>query len=116
MQRHNCSSCWRRPKTVARNWIADPEVRAPHDESTQSAAYTRALLAAGLKPDTVTRDPHDPVTPLGMAVRFDCAACVQALLAAGADARVLLPDGQTLLHEAGPSTVPLLFAAGLDCL
>lgn len=49
-----------------------------------------------------------------MAVRFDCAGCVQALLAAGADARVRLPDGQTLLHEAGPSTVPLLIAAGLD--
>lgn len=87
---------------------------AAHVGGRRAAAYIRALLVAGLKPDTVTRDPHDPVTPLGMAVRFDCAACVQALLSAGADARVRLPDGQTLLHEAGPSTVSLLIAAGLD--
>lgn len=87
---------------------------AAHVDGRQAAAYIQALLAAGLKPNTVTRDPHDPVTPLGMAVRFDCAACVQALLAADADPHVQLPDGQTLLHEAGPSTVPLLIAAGLD--
>ncbi len=87
---------------------------AAHVGGRQAGAYTRALLAAGLSPHTVTRDRHDPVTPLGMAVRFNCADCVQALLAGGADARVQSPDGQTLLHEAGADTVPLLIAAGLD--
>lgn len=87
---------------------------AAHLGAGQAGTYTRALLAAGLSPHTITRDRHDPVTPLGMAVRFNCAPCVQALLAAGADFRVRSPDGQSLLHEAGAATVPLLIAAGLD--
>lgn len=87
---------------------------AAHVGGRKAGDYTRRLLAAGVSPQTVTRDRHDPVSPLGMAVRFGCAPCVEALLAAGADVRVRTPDGQTLLHEAGPSTVPLLIAAGLD--
>lgn len=87
---------------------------AAHVGGRQAGAYTRTLLAAGLRPDTITRDRHDPVTPLAMAVRFACAACVEALLAAGADVHARDPDGQTLLHAAPPALVPLLIAAGLD--
>ena len=87
---------------------------APHVRRQRAAAYTRALLAAGLAPNTTTRDRHDPVTPLGMAARFDCGPCVQALLAAGADAQVRSPDGANLLHEAGAQTIALLIDAGLS--
>jgi Ankyrin repeat len=87
---------------------------AAHVGGRQAGAYTRRLLAAGLKPDTVTRDRHDPVTPLAMAVRFNCADCVQALLTAGAPLGAPGAGGMTLLHEAGAATVPLLIAAGLD--
>lgn len=87
---------------------------AAHVGGRQAGAYVRSLLAAGVSPHTITRDRHDPVTPLGMAVRFNCAPCVSALLAAGADMRERVPGGATLLHGAGPDTVPLLIAAGLD--
>lgn len=87
---------------------------AAHVGGRNAGSYVRALLAAGVSPHTVTRDRNDPVTPLAMAVRFNCAACVEALLAAGADVRWRGPDGETLLHGAGVDTVPLLVAAGLD--
>jgi hypothetical protein len=87
---------------------------AAHVGGAQAGAYTRALLAAGVRPDTHTRDRHDPVSPLVMAVRFACVPCVHALLAAGADVRQMRPDGATLLHEATFDTVALLIAAGLD--
>ncbi|MBL8330125.1 MAG: hypothetical protein JNJ71_14870 [Rubrivivax sp.] len=87
---------------------------APHVGGPQAAAYVKRLLYAGLSPNAATRDANDPVTPLGMAVRFHCAPCVELLLARGADVRWRGPDGETLLHGAGPATVPLLIAAGLD--
>ncbi|HSW17966.1 MAG TPA: hypothetical protein VLJ86_12115, partial [Ramlibacter sp.] len=87
---------------------------APHVGGRKAGAYTRALLAAGLSPHTVTRDRNDPVSPLGMAVRFDCAPCVEALLAAGADVGLRGPDDETMLHAAGADTAPLLIAAGLS--
>jgi ankyrin repeat protein len=87
---------------------------APHVGRTSAGPYVRRLLAAGLDPNAVTRDRHDPVTPLVMAARFNCAPCVESLIAAGADRHWRGPEGETLLHEAGGQTVPVLMAAGLD--
>jgi len=85
-------------------------VEAEQDQAPQFAALLSAWIAAGGVVDVV----GGPLarTPLHQAAAADCTACVELLLAAGADPARPDGTGRVALHFAGPRTIGPLRRAG----